>query len=171
MPPWKSKLTDDQIALLARYTVNPQTETDGAALFQSNCSKCHGDRIPSTADVASATAAITGGGAQLEHLRLQRENTASLHVATLEARQHRDSRLLSHSVSLGARLARHDLQVRFEDEGGDSVLNGLYFGSGDQLVGCGSLALIWEQLGEIRSLAVLPEFRRRGIGKRAKLLP
>lgn len=37
--------------------------------------------------------------------------------------------------------------------------------NGDQLVGCGSLALIWEQLGEIRSLAVLPEFRRRGIGK------
>ncbi|MHB9033575.1 MAG: N-acetyltransferase [Anaerolineae bacterium] len=37
--------------------------------------------------------------------------------------------------------------------------------SADQLVGCGSLALIWEQLGEIRSLAVLPEFRRKGIGK------
>ncbi|MCE5258038.1 MAG: N-acetyltransferase [Chloroflexi bacterium] len=37
--------------------------------------------------------------------------------------------------------------------------------NGDQLVGCGSLALIWEQLGEIRSLAVLPEWRRKGIGK------
>ncbi|MHB1355635.1 MAG: N-acetyltransferase [Anaerolineae bacterium] len=36
---------------------------------------------------------------------------------------------------------------------------------GDQLVGCGALALIWEELGEIRSLAVLPEWRSRGVGR------
>jgi amino-acid N-acetyltransferase len=36
---------------------------------------------------------------------------------------------------------------------------------GDQLVGCGALALIWEELGEIRSLAVLPEWRGRGVGR------
>lgn len=63
MPPWESKLTADQISLLARYIVNPQSQPDGAALFQDNCSKCHGDRIPTTADVTSATAAINSGGA------------------------------------------------------------------------------------------------------------
>lgn len=36
---------------------------------------------------------------------------------------------------------------------------------GEQLIGCGSLALVWEQLGEIRSLAVLPEWRRKGVGR------
>ena len=36
---------------------------------------------------------------------------------------------------------------------------------GDLLVGCGALALIWEELGEIRSLAVLPEWRGRGVGR------
>jgi amino-acid N-acetyltransferase len=35
---------------------------------------------------------------------------------------------------------------------------------GDQLIGCGALALIWEELGEIRSLAVLPEWRGQGVG-------
>lgn len=35
----------------------------------------------------------------------------------------------------------------------------------DHLVGCGALALIWEGLGEIRSLAVLPEYRNQGIGR------
>jgi len=36
---------------------------------------------------------------------------------------------------------------------------------GDLLVGCGALALVWERLGEVRSLAVLPEYRGKGIGR------
>jgi Fe-S cluster assembly protein SufD len=92
----------------------------------------------SATDAACWTNAVTeilaGGQARLEHVKLQRENAASLHVATVEARQHRDSRVLSHSISLGARLARNNIHLRFEAAGCDSILNGLYFATGDQLV-------------------------------------
>ena len=35
-----------------------------------------------------------------------------------------------------------------------------------QVVGCGALVIAWENLGEIRSLAVAEEFQRKGIGGR-----
>ncbi len=33
-----------------------------------------------------------------------------------------------------------------------------------QIVGCGALHVMWEDLAEVRTIAVLPELRRRGIG-------
>lgn len=36
---------------------------------------------------------------------------------------------------------------------------------GDQLVGCGALHVIWEDLGELRTLAVDPQLRGNGIGR------
>lgn len=35
----------------------------------------------------------------------------------------------------------------------------------DQIVGCGALSLIWEDLAEIRSLAVDPAWRGKGVGR------
>ena len=88
----------------------------------------------------AVTEIVADTGAQVEHLKLQRENPASLHVAVIEAQQGRDSRVLSHSVSLGARLARNEINLRFQGEGCDSVLNGLYFAAGDQLTDHHTLA-------------------------------
>lgn len=34
-----------------------------------------------------------------------------------------------------------------------------------QVVGCGAVHVMWEDLAEVRTLAVLPEFRGRGIGR------
>ena len=34
----------------------------------------------------------------------------------------------------------------------------------DQVLGCGALHVLWADLGEIRTLAVRPEFRNRGVG-------
>ncbi len=34
-----------------------------------------------------------------------------------------------------------------------------------KFVGCGALAIIWTDLAEVRSIAVLPEYRKYGIGK------
>lgn len=36
---------------------------------------------------------------------------------------------------------------------------------GDKFVGCGALALIWTDLAEVRSIAVLPEYRGHQIGR------
>jgi ribosomal protein S18 acetylase RimI-like enzyme len=35
-----------------------------------------------------------------------------------------------------------------------------------RIVGCGALEITWENLGEIRSVAVVAEFQRRGLGRR-----
>ncbi|MEG2005109.1 MAG: N-acetyltransferase [Bilophila sp.] len=36
---------------------------------------------------------------------------------------------------------------------------------GDEIVGCGALSIIWEDMAEVRSLAVLPALRRQGCGR------
>lgn len=36
--------------------------------------------------------------------------------------------------------------------------------SGGRIVGCGALHVMWEDLAEVRTIAVVPELRRRGIG-------
>ena len=38
--------------------------------------------------------------------------------------------------------------------------------SDGRVVGCGAIHVMWEDLAEVRTLAVLPEFRGRGIGRR-----
>ena len=35
---------------------------------------------------------------------------------------------------------------------------------GEQVVGCGALHVLWEDLGEVRTLAVLPEVKGKGVG-------
>jgi amino-acid N-acetyltransferase len=34
-----------------------------------------------------------------------------------------------------------------------------------QIVGCGSLAVVWKDIAEVRSIAVHPDYHRRGIGR------
>jgi mono/diheme cytochrome c family protein len=63
MPPWRGSLSQDQIDLLARYVVDPAGVPDGQALFQQNCSDCHGQRIPPGTDVDQVRQAIETGGA------------------------------------------------------------------------------------------------------------
>ena len=72
-------------------------------------------------------------GAILDHYKVQREGTAAFHVATLAVTQGRDSRLSSHSIALGAALARQDVDQAFAGEGGECVLGGLFLASGAQL--------------------------------------
>ncbi len=38
--------------------------------------------------------------------------------------------------------------------------------SGDDVVGCGALHVMWEDLAEVRTLAVHPDFRRSGVGSK-----
>jgi Fe-S cluster assembly protein SufD len=54
-------------------------------------------------------------------------------VATLVARLGRDARFSDHSLSFGAALSRNDIEVRFEAEGGECVLNGLFVVDGSRI--------------------------------------
>jgi len=75
-----------------------------------------------------------GAGARVTHCKLQQESTKGFHVANIHARQDRASRLDSCQVSLGAALARTDLNVSLEAEGAECALDGLYVAGGRQHV-------------------------------------
>jgi ubiquinol-cytochrome c reductase cytochrome b subunit len=62
MPPWREMLDESELDLLARYVTDPGGVPEGAETFQANCSSCHGERIPSSADLETARQIIAEGG-------------------------------------------------------------------------------------------------------------
>src|SRR4030095_4419056 len=65
-------------------------------------------------------------GARLEHYRVQRDNKQSLDVATTSAELGRGSSYDATSITLGAQLSRHDIQVVMDHEGAECWVDGLY---------------------------------------------
>ena len=78
------------------------------------------------------TEAFLGPGARLAHAKVQREGSGATHVATLQVEQAEGSELASHSVSLGAQLARNDINVRLAEPDAHASLDGLLVASGRQ---------------------------------------
>jgi Fe-S cluster assembly protein SufD len=72
-------------------------------------------------------------GARVERVKLQQEGEDALHVATLAVRLGRDARFFDHSLVLGAALSRDDIDVRFEGEGGECALYGLFVVDGHRV--------------------------------------
>lgn len=62
MPPWRERLTDEQIRTLAFYVVDQESAPEGAALFRQYCVSCHSGHMPTVATVPEAREFITGGG-------------------------------------------------------------------------------------------------------------
>ena len=85
---------------------------------------------------ASFTNALTrvfvGPDASISHNRLQHESAGALHVGGVHASQARASRFASHSIALGAALARHDITTAFEADGCNAELDGLFVAGGRQ---------------------------------------
>ena len=73
-----------------------------------------------------------GANANIEHYKVQQESTRAFHIATLQVDQQRDSTFTSHSVSLGAQLARNDINSWMGEEGATCNLYGLYVADGRQ---------------------------------------
>ncbi len=71
-------------------------------------------------------------GARLEHYKVQREGTDAFHVATTRASLARASSFNLTTVTLGARLSRHDVHVTLDDEGAECWVDGLYLVGADQ---------------------------------------
>ena len=72
--------------------------------------------------------------AELHLVLLQREGARSFHVANVSAHQARDSRLATHTLSLGGSLVRNDLAVELGAEGAEATLHGLYVGTERQVL-------------------------------------
>lgn len=77
---------------------------------------------------------VTEERASLEMVLVQRESDAGFHIARQRVRQQRDSRFSLHTLNLSGAIVRNELDVLLADEGAECQLNGLYLGSGRQLV-------------------------------------
>ena len=80
----------------------------------------------------SVTEVIVEDGATLTHLRVQLESATATHIATVEARQGRDSHFISFSFISGSALSRTNIYTVLNGEGCGTTLNGLYLLDGTQ---------------------------------------
>ncbi len=75
-----------------------------------------------------------GDESRLRHYVLQRESDSAQHVSFTRSTQGRNSLYTRFAIDSGAALARHDLVVELQGEGGEAVLDGLYMPQGRQHV-------------------------------------
>jgi Fe-S cluster assembly protein SufD len=80
----------------------------------------------------AVTELVLGQNAVAEHCKLEWEGSGAFHIATLQVQQARSSTLVSHAFAVGGALARQDIDVVLQGEGGDATLNGLYMATGRQ---------------------------------------
>jgi Fe-S cluster assembly protein SufD len=82
----------------------------------------------------AVTQIFAADNAFIEHYKLQQEATHAFHISGIHAMQNRDSRFASHSIALGASLARNDITTVLDATGCEATLNGLYLVGGRQHV-------------------------------------
>lgn len=80
----------------------------------------------------SVSEIVTGRNAGLLYYKLQQESERAYHVASINARQNRDSRFAAHGADLGGRLVRTDTNCLLDGEGADARLYGVYAPRGKQ---------------------------------------
>jgi Fe-S cluster assembly protein SufD len=81
----------------------------------------------------AVTEIVAGDRAVVDHYKVQREDVAAFHVATLQAQLGRSANFSTHSISLGGALVRNDVNVVLS-EGTEATVNGLYIVNGTQHV-------------------------------------
>jgi len=81
----------------------------------------------------AVTEIVAGDRAVVDHYKVQQETTRAFHISTLQATLGQSATFASHSISLGAALARNDANATLS-EGTDATLNGLYIVNGTQHV-------------------------------------
>ena len=81
----------------------------------------------------AVTEIVAGDRAVVNHYKVQREDTAAFHVATLAVQLGRSANFSTNSISLGGALVRNDVNVVLS-EGTDATVNGLYIVNGTQHV-------------------------------------
>ena len=81
----------------------------------------------------AVTEIVVGAGARVQHVKLQREAQAAFHIATSAVALAKDAGYESSTVTLGARISRHNLSVVQQGEGATCRIDGLTLLSGRQL--------------------------------------
>lgn len=74
----------------------------------------------------AVTEIVAGEGSVVDHYKLVLENEAAFHVATTQTSQGGASNVSTHTISLGGRLVRNEVNARLAGEGGEATVNGFY---------------------------------------------
>jgi Fe-S cluster assembly protein SufD len=83
--------------------------------------------------VAPVTEIVAGPEAAVDHYKLQRDGKDGYHFGLLQVALGRAARVSTQTFSLGAAIARHDVEGVLDGEGAEATLNGLYLVEGRQL--------------------------------------
>ena len=78
----------------------------------------------------AVTEIALGPDAHVEHVKMLQESQRAFHIGTTQVQQSRDSSFSSVSITMGAALARNDLNVVLDGEGASCALYGLYVTGG-----------------------------------------
>jgi Fe-S cluster assembly protein SufD len=81
----------------------------------------------------AVTEVAVGASARVEHVKLQREAQAAFHIANCSVALAHDASYFSSTVTLGARISRHNLVAVQQGEGTSCRIDGLALISGRQL--------------------------------------
>ena len=87
----------------------------------------------------AVTEVVAGEGARVQHVRVQREAGGAFHIGHCAVAVAKDAHYASHSVALGARISRLNLDVVQEGEGAEVQMDGLALIAGRQLADTHSL--------------------------------
>ncbi|MCZ7645544.1 MAG: Fe-S cluster assembly protein SufD [Planctomycetota bacterium] len=82
----------------------------------------------------AVTEAAVGAGANVDHTKLQQESLEATHIASAEIRLARDARYANHSISLGGKLTRNDVNAKLDGERVECTVNGFYIANAAQHV-------------------------------------
>ncbi len=81
----------------------------------------------------TVTEIVAEDNAIVDHYKLQEESKNAFHIARVEIDQERRSNFTSHSISTGGAITRNDINARFNGEGSECTLNGLFLLEDKQL--------------------------------------
>lgn len=135
----ENKIVEDAVHIIFLTTGKDKIFTQPRNLFvaEKNSQITVIEHYVSDSDKAyftnSVTEIATGENAVVDHIRLQEESIKSFHIARMEVEQEKNSNFSSHLISTGAEISRNDFNVKFNDSGCESTLNGLYMINGNQL--------------------------------------
>jgi Fe-S cluster assembly protein SufD len=82
---------------------------------------------------SAVTEVVLGEAAQLQHVRVQREDKSAFHIGHCAVDAARGSVYTSTALAFGARVSRHELHVTLHGEGAEATLNGLALIGGRQI--------------------------------------
>jgi Fe-S cluster assembly protein SufD len=80
----------------------------------------------------AVTEIVAGEGSVIDHYKLQRESLSAYHIAATQVNMERGSNFKTHYLSLGCGLVRNEVRIRFDGEGSEATVNGLYLAGGSQ---------------------------------------